>query len=269
MKEGTRKRGKRKPDQRNRTHKTKSVSDMERMLAEVADLDRKGWSQTEIGKKVGVSQTMVGVYLKKIRERYKTQAVHDKGSLVERQVCALNDVMKAAWEAFERSKEDAVETVETKELEEALKDLAGVDDEKEGTKRRGRRKTPKERIEKAEMILKRIVTTRRGRLPANEYLTQIRQSLHQIAELKGLYPTEDKGDGEQQALPDWSVFSLPYDKTGTDSVDKKLERMKEETRLPIEDMPAELEDIQEAEFTVNDRDEGRSMNGKSNGETHP
>lgn len=231
---------------------------MENMLSRVAELDRKGWSQVAISKEVGVSQSMVHKYLKKLKARLRARADHDVATKVMVQVQGLRDVMRAAWEAYQLSKEDAVEVIETKEFQDALDAVMDLEDDGEGgvkpkKKKGGRKKTAKETLEKAVLVLTKVVTSRKGRLPANEYLTQVRQCLHQIAELEGLYPDPESKGNQGGGEVDWSIWSKPKDQIGTDSVDRKLEQMVG----ALEEVP------QDAEFTV--RDEG--VNGSSNG-TH-
>lgn len=256
----------RKANQRNHTQKTSSALDREARLVKVAELDRQGYSQSEIAKKVGVSQPMISKDMALIRKRYEASIVHDKGSKIEWTVQCLRDVMRECWEAWQRSKEDVTETIETRELEKALSDLDSLEEDEEGGlkpkkgSRRGRKKaTAADLVEKAKMIVTKIVTSRKGRLPANEYMTQVRMCLDQIASLHGLYPTEGEAKGKDAngALPGelWNVFALPAPEIGVDSVERNLERMKAEA--------VREDDVVDAEIVENEDPETVSGGGRN------
>lgn len=243
------------------------------MLARVAELERKGYTQKEIGEIVGVSQSQVFKYVHKVRDRYVEHAVTNREVLVENSVQQIRDVMKEAWQALDLSKGDEVTIVETQELENALHDLGMVDSDldpnsgKAGGKVNGRRKskstpldtdpynadsdgsptspqkrrgrpkgkvlkgkalTTMEKVKKAAMIITRIVTTRKNRLPESQYLNLILNCIWKIAVLKGLVNRHDDKRHEQEKTDDfWSVLPGMVETAESNSVQRRLEYMAE------------------------------------------
>lgn len=160
--------------------KIKSETDKERVLAEVGRLDRCGYSQYAIAEKMkttigyAVSQPMVSKYLKRIREEYKGRLIEDRSAKVAEMLDQLRDVRVAAWDAYERSKEDAERVVK-----EAVAAKEG------GEKKKPRRGCSGETAEQSLVLLKQIVTTE-GRLPGNAYLNTVLATLQAERDLLGL-----------------------------------------------------------------------------------
>lgn len=163
--------------------KIKTPAMKERVLSEVARLDRCGYSQAQIAVRlkecvgVGVTQPMICNYLKEIRLRYKTQALADRAEKVNEMLESLRDVRAEAWASYERSKLDSerlvresVRPFEKPELKQNAKGSNG---------RRG------ESTEASLVLLKEIVTTE-GRLPANVYLQTVLDTLKAERDLLGL-----------------------------------------------------------------------------------
>lgn len=213
----------------NPNHKTKSATDMERMLARVAELERKGWAQTKIAKELGVSQPMVCKYLRKIRQRYVKHAVHNREALVETSVAQIKDVMSEAWEALEKSKSEETTIIETQELQDALSLLQDVaDDNPDSPKKRGRKskKPSQDKIQQAAMTITKIVTTKKGRLPSVEHLRIILDCVWKIAQLKGLIDRyEEKNKNKLGQMEDfWSSLpGMAPETIDTNSVQNRLE----------------------------------------------
>jgi len=275
------------------------------MLARVAELERKGYTQKEIGEIVGVSQSQVFKYVHKIRDRYVEHAVTNREVLVENSVQQIRDVMKEAWQALDLSKGDEVTIVETQELENALHDLGMVDGDldpnngKAGGKVNGRRKskstmptaapsldnsddaanscnadsdgsstspqkrrgrpkgkvlkgkalTTMEKVKKAAMIITRIVTTRKNRLPESQYLNLILNCIWKIAVLKGLVNRHDDKRHEQEKTDDfWSVLPGMVETVESNSVQRRLEYMAEN----MDAKGINSQDIIDADYEVKD-----------------
>ncbi len=83
----------------------------EEVKARVAHLDRLGWNQYDIGREVGVSQAMVGQYLKRIREDYRKEQFGSKEEQLAKQMASLNWSKKEVSEAWERSKKDREKSI--------------------------------------------------------------------------------------------------------------------------------------------------------------
>jgi hypothetical protein len=146
------------------TNKTRSKTQREERLTEVAALHRRGMKQTEIAKAVGVSQPQIAYDLRIVQARYQATQLDDHGALVAEKLAQYRDIRCEAWAAYDRSKEDADMVVE--EFVDA-----NEADTREGSERRIRR-----------------VVTKAGRLPGNQYLLTIMRTLEAERELLGLDP---------------------------------------------------------------------------------
>lgn len=152
--------------------KLKSEADKEAMLAEVVKWDGRGYSHREIAAKVGVSKAMIHHYLEEVKQRYLHTQLEARAVGVFSVVSQLRDVRREAWEAWERSKEDAVRK----------------------TSRKGPPRVPRDKDGKPlpnaprskELVLLELTEMLEGRLPANEYLRTILDTLKQERELLGL-----------------------------------------------------------------------------------
>lgn len=160
----------------------------EKALEETERLHLRGWSQNKIAKKLGVSQPQVCQDIKTIRERYKQEQMEHRAVYVREKINQLRVVMDEAWEAWERSKRDALKKVE----------------EEGTTGEGGYSKTRKEKARKD---------------PANEYLKTIVECLKQERELLGLdEPT--KVDANLNVI-NWDALAKEVD-TAPDVIEVKL-----------------------------------------------
>ncbi len=169
---------------------------MPQVLDEVARLRRMGFTQIKISERlfetfnVKVSQPMVVSYEKKVIEQYRQSTVEERALLVEEKCAALRDVMKEAWDAYERSKSDAEKHVkETFEEQDcpACKG-EGMKTSKKGNDVEcfkcggsGKYQQPNKNIDTVE-----------GRLPGAEYLNIIPRAHQQESELRGLKPVANQ-----------------------------------------------------------------------------
>lgn len=159
--------------------KIKGAAFKDTVLAEVGRLDRCGFSQSRIAAKMketigyAVTQPMVHRYLKEIKEKYKNRVMEDRSAKVSEMLEQLRDVRAAAWEAYERSKEDAERVVK-----EAMPP-------KDGDKKKPKRGRDGETAEQSLVLLKQIITTE-GRLPGNAYLNTVLATLQAERDLLGL-----------------------------------------------------------------------------------
>lgn len=81
------------------------------VMTNVSTLRRRGYTQAEIATILGVSQRQVSEYLKQIDTWYKSLQVAETTLQRREQVERYNDLLKEAWEAWERSQEDAEKEV--------------------------------------------------------------------------------------------------------------------------------------------------------------
>jgi len=150
--------------------KLKSRTAQEEVKSLIAKMDRRGWTQYEIkeglkDKGIDLSQGMISNYLKKIREEYREVMFLNRKEKVEEKLAQYREIRKEAWEAYDKSRENA-----EKEQEEF-----GLDGDMEGS----------------EVRIKRILTTE-GRLPDNAYLTTIMKTLESERSLLGLDESKDR-----------------------------------------------------------------------------
>jgi len=150
--------------------KLKSRTAQEEVKSLIAKMDRRGWTQYEIkeglkDKGIDLSQGMISNYLKKIREEYREVMFLNRKEKVEEKLAQYREIRKEAWEAYDKSRENA-----EKEQEEF-----GLDGDMEGS----------------EVRIKRILTTE-GRLPDNAYLTTIMKTLESERALLGLDESKDR-----------------------------------------------------------------------------
>lgn len=177
-----------------------SPTELEEVLERVAVLDRRGWTQHQIAREVSVSQPMVCGYLKKIRERYKTQQLQHREEAIEEKLEQYREIRREAWAAWERSKEDArSKTVQTTK----------APPKKPPNGEKGDAPDTGTLVESQARIME-IVTTE-GRLPANPYLATIMETLKAERELLGL--DQAKKVDVRSVTVDWNRFMERRDAT--------------------------------------------------------
>lgn len=170
----------------------------EEVLAVIARLDRRGYTQFEIAQElrrmglVDLSQPMVSKHLKQIREDYAEAKVAERHALVIEKLDQLREVRAEAWRAYDRSMLDARRRVT--ERAPRLKD-----DEEEP--RQAKRKKPGVKSLDDDLRRIKVIITREGRLPANEYLTTILKTIEMEMKLLGLL--EDKTTVNNTVLINW------------------------------------------------------------------
>jgi hypothetical protein len=123
---------------------------------EIAKLLRRGWTQQEIGDKLGIHRTMVQHDWKIVVRELVTAQTRDAEHLVAIKLAEIREVKKEAYEAWERSKKDGQKDVVT--INEA-----------------GVKKTSKSKW---------------GRLPEEAYLGIIVSCLEKEIQLTGLNPAK-------------------------------------------------------------------------------
>lgn len=167
-------------------------------LAEIARLDRRGWTQLQIGQKLGLSQTMVSSELRRLMKRYKEAQMEDIQAKVGRKVRILEDLIHEAYKAFDRSKKDAKKVVV-----EAY----------EGQSHNGSGPSTTTTI------------TTEGRLPANEYLVTIMKAIKEAAELEGLLAEgKNVNNIAVSVAPNWdAMYGRPVPSQIVDPVEARIE----------------------------------------------
>lgn len=160
-------------------------------LEEVAELDRRGYSQGEIARKTGVTQQQINYDLKQIRQTYLEGAAETYALKVAEKKRQYRDIRREAWEAWEKSKEEA---------------LRVVDEEVTSASGRGGHT--------------RRTETREGRLPDVSYLRTVIDTLKQECDLEGLnQPLQVQG---QVNVIDWNRLFQQAEDHEVDDVERKL-----------------------------------------------
>lgn len=144
--------------------KTTNIAQREDHIELVGRMRLRGYTQTEIGKALGISQRMVSYNEAIVRKRMKERLQLDHDTLVKEKIAQYEDIRREAWAAYDKSQADAQKEVE---------EFATHNDEDGGS------------LLSSEVRIKRI-TTREGRLPSNAYLSTIMATLQAERELLGL-----------------------------------------------------------------------------------
>lgn len=145
------------------------------VVSRIAALDRRGWSEKDIGVEVGLSQGMVHNYKKKIRAQYAKETLEDRAALVGEKVQQLRELRKELWTAWDASKKPGYKrTLETIQLQ-------------DGSMR------------------EKLIKVRETRLPGAEYARLILETLREECELRGLYEYGDKLQLPATAFP-WEML---------------------------------------------------------------
>lgn len=163
------------------------------VLARIALLDGRGYSQWEIAKEIGVTQPQVCQDLKKIRQQYRDEMIRAREEMVNEKVAQYNDLIRECWKAWELSKAIAERTTEVHSLQ-----VPKLTEKEVKQKEKVRRK--------AKMVKVSMTKVTEGRLPAIEYLRLIEACHKAIRELKGLDEPR-KVDMRTQDVTDWSVLT--------------------------------------------------------------
>ncbi len=156
-------------------------TEREDRLCKVARLDRRGWSQSDIARECLVTQQTVSNDLKEIRQRYKVDMLAEHDEMVAQTVAEYREIISELWAAWERSKEDAVKTVEERA---PIDTTPPVEDEAPRRKRGLARLLANPNQFEFRKI--KEVMTREGRLPAAEYMKLILNAREGIRSLLGL-----------------------------------------------------------------------------------
>lgn len=180
-----------------------SDTEREEVKAEVARLDRRGYTLSRIaeaitekfGKRIG--PMMVHLYLKQMREDFREVQQASKAEYIEEKVQQYREIRAVAWEAYERSMENSEKVVE--ELGPAR---AEKKPDKNGniSSRKG---------DTTDSLVKlRVIITKEGRLPDNQYLQTIMRTLEAERELLALDAPKKMEHGGAVNVINWEAILL-------------------------------------------------------------
>lgn len=81
-----------------------NIVERQKKLEKAAALYSRGYTQTQVGKAMGVSQVTAREYLQQIKQMYAYSIADKRHDSVIKELNILAEVQKEAWEAWERSK---------------------------------------------------------------------------------------------------------------------------------------------------------------------
>lgn len=231
--------------------KIKTAAEKEMVLSEIARLDRRCYTQQMIRDDLArrgilsVSVPMICNYLKEIRRRYATSTIENRDAVVREKVEQIREVIRTAWEAYDRSCLDGVRKV----TERAVR--RGKDDEqpppskpvsaaqlKKGrgvlSSKTGKMMSARQEVEETLQRIK-VIVTREGRVPANEFLQTIIRSVELECRLLGLLDREKDQAGANQLVVtvDWASMLSPSAVSDHDVLAAKLASLPPADQLPI------------------------------------
>jgi len=181
----------------------------EEVLSVVAKYHRRGYTQQQIREKLKsdvkleVSVPMVCNYVKEIRKRYAATTQETHAALVAEKVEQFNEVIREAWDAYERSKEDVQKRHVKRDLRKVPKDAPVEKVRSKNT----RFKSTEQEIEEILKVVQ-VMTMREGRLPANEFLLTIIRAHELQMKLLGVLDSSTVNNNTVNVLNvDWAAMA--------------------------------------------------------------
>ena len=190
--------------------KVKTVLLKEEVLSVVAKYHRRGYTQQQIREKLKsdvkleVSVPMVCNYVKEIRKRYAATTQETHAALVAEKVEQLNEVIAEAWAAYEWSKRDTQKVTREKALRKPVEEKVV---EKVKIKGHSKRRTTEQEVE-AILTTVKVMVTREGRIPANEFLLTIIRAHELQMKLLGVLDSSTVNNNTVNVLNvDWAAMA--------------------------------------------------------------
>lgn len=87
--------------------KWKTKDQKEEYLARLSELNLKRWTQARMAQELGVSTRQIKRDLKIIRQRWQETQVANVGTRCAREIAKIDLVEREAWDAWDKSKQDA------------------------------------------------------------------------------------------------------------------------------------------------------------------
>jgi hypothetical protein len=198
-------------------------TEREDVKAKVATMDRMRLTQTEISRRLGISQAQVSRYLAQIREDYKRTQFERHEDNLEMLVAGLGDVRADAYRQWLYSGEDKERRVTVKELREVVQPKV------KGGKKKDQQENPVLAMRR-EMQVVRETIEREGREPGVEWLQLILKTYLEEAKLRGLYVQEDKGKADRVIVLDYAAAKAMVE--GGPRHDDFMDKVREVESLP-------------------------------------
>ncbi len=201
----------------------------------VAQMYCEGKTQFEISKATGVTQAMISVDLKTIREAWLATAIMDWDDVKAKELAKLDLVEERMWEAYHRTVgQEVITTKDVKrELREAIKEQPG-----RSAKRRGKGLPPPDdpswnsdidgpgRDTDLEMTtVEERENTRTKDIPGNPaYMTIILECIKTRCKILGFLDDKNGANNNQQiGAIDWDVIALV--KTAPDPIEARISKL--------------------------------------------
>lgn len=177
-------------------------------MAKVAELDRRGFTQSEIADELQLSTVTVGKMQRELRIKYAEVVAGSTTEMLTEKLEQYREIRKEAWRAWEKSKKDNKKIVE--EFQKPF-----IQDKK------GYNSTGLSRIKSLENQMEKLkeVITREGRLPGADYLNLVMKTLEAERELLGL--DEPKQIDLRAHVFNWDAL-LPQILDTTDTLEAKI-----------------------------------------------
>lgn len=182
----------------------------EEVMAAIAQFDRRGYDQRRIVKALRekgiaqLSQPAVLYYLKKIREEYRDVTRAERQTMIREKIEALNEVIATAWEGYDKSCKDGQKRV-TEKVRPPAEPVA-PEEPKNG--KRVRQRSPEAEVKETLQRIK-VIMTREGRIPANEFLQTIIKATELQCKLLGLLEPDKTVNNGTQVFINWDAMLNP------------------------------------------------------------
>jgi predicted transcriptional regulator len=148
-------------------------------MVQVAMLDRRGYDIHEIADRLGISEEAVQKGIEEVHTRYMNEVMAQRAALTAEKRAQLRELRKEAWEAWERSKGDRERTVTETRPGALCPKCKGQGKDARVKGRVCHQCSGTGRMKDS----KKVIQVHEGRLPSNEYLKTIIETLREEAEL--------------------------------------------------------------------------------------
>jgi predicted transcriptional regulator len=148
-------------------------------IVQVALMDRRGYDIHEIADRLGISEDAVQKSIEEVHTKYMDAVMAQREELVAEKRAQLRELRKEAWEAWERSKGDRERTVTETRPGALCPKCKGQGKDARVKGRVCHQCSGTGRMKDS----KKLIQVHEGRLPSNEYLKTIIETLREEAEL--------------------------------------------------------------------------------------
>jgi excinuclease UvrABC ATPase subunit len=145
----------------------------------IATMDRRGYDIPEIADRLHISEDEVKKTIEEVHTKYMNEVMAQRAALTAEKRVQLRELRKEAWEAWERSKEDRQRTVTETRPGALCPKCKGQGKDARVKGRVCHQCSGTGRMKDS----KKVIQVHEGRLPANEYLKTIIETLREEAEL--------------------------------------------------------------------------------------